>query len=183
MSRTVQGKDQGQWKTSSGAKELQLTTSMRDADVKAIRAGSRQSSPPTNHHDDFILHSNGYSFTHMVQIIIFLISPCGRTDKLFKAEIWGDDKQRQKLKGIAVQPAGAKNLTYRSPSWGAPGDQTIKVSQLNWTQQQADGGQICLELDSTTDINSFCMYDFKTCWINFFHESLACCPLYPSSIV
>ncbi|GIL64338.1 hypothetical protein Vafri_18309 [Volvox africanus] len=124
-----------------------------------------------------------YCFTVLVVNASDPTSPCGRTDKLFKAEIWGDDKQRQKLKGIAVQPAGAKTFTYRSPSWGAPGDQTIKVSQLNWTPQQAHGAQVCLELDSTTDIDSFCIYGLaKTCWINFFDESLACCPLYPSNV-
>ncbi|GIL50670.1 hypothetical protein Vafri_6794 [Volvox africanus] len=125
-----------------------------------------------------------FCFTVLVLNASDPTSPCGRTDKLFKAEIWGDDKQRQKLKGIAVQPAGAKNLTYRSPSWGAPGDQTIKVSQLNWTPQQADGGRICLELESNTDLDSFCLFKLgKTCWINFFDESLACCPLYPSTSI
>ncbi|GIL82129.1 hypothetical protein Vretifemale_11064 [Volvox reticuliferus] len=124
-----------------------------------------------------------YCFTVLVVNASDPTSPCGSTNKLFKAEIWGDDTQRKKLKGIAVQPAGAKNFTYRSPSWGAPGDQTIKVSQLNWTPQQAHGAQICLELDSTTNMDSFCVYgQIQTCWINFFDESLACCPLYPANV-
>ncbi|GIL67820.1 hypothetical protein Vafri_21084 [Volvox africanus] len=124
-----------------------------------------------------------YCFTVQILNATDPTSPCGRTDKLYKAEIWGDDKQRQKLKGIAIQPVGAKNFTYRSPSWGGPGDQTIKVSQLNWTPQQAKGSKICLELDSTTDLDSFCLFGLKTCWINFFDESLACCPLYPSTAI
>ncbi len=51
-----------------------------------------------------------------------------------------------------------------APSWGAVGDQTLKVT-LGWTKAQAAGGQICLELLNTITLDEFCMGTASdTCW-------------------
>ncbi|GIL44829.1 hypothetical protein Vafri_2287 [Volvox africanus] len=110
---------------------------------------------------------------------------CANTTVLLKAEIWGNDAplQRRKIIALAFQEAGSDTLKYISPSWGATGDQTLKVSPLNWSAEKADGAKICLELSNATDLETFCNHGDKTCWINLFSPTKECCPVFPASVL
>ncbi|GFR50604.1 hypothetical protein Agub_g12688, partial [Astrephomene gubernaculifera] len=109
-------------------------------------------------------------------------STCGKTTTLAKAEIWANDNLRRKIAGIGLKPAGSATMRYISASWGAVGENTLKATPLNWSKAQANGGQICLELENNTSPAEFCNTGSDdTCWINLFDTSKSCCPLYSST--
>lgn len=91
---------------------------------------------------------------------------CGITDTLLKAEVWGNDIliQRRKILGIFVTPGNSNVTRLISPSWGSAGEQTLKISPLNWTPEQANGGRICLELNDPSSLPGFCNGGVNTCW-------------------
>ncbi|KXZ48449.1 hypothetical protein GPECTOR_28phG5a [Gonium pectorale] len=111
-------------------------------------------------------------------------SPCGKTDNLLKAEIYADDQQRRKIVAIGIQAAGETSLTFKSPVWGSDGEQTLKATPLNWSKAQANGGKVCMELDNSTTLDSFCLGGSSkdTCFMNLFDDTKDCCPLYSSSL-
>nr|ABA41404.1 pherophorin-C6 protein precursor [Chlamydomonas reinhardtii] len=110
-------------------------------------------------------------------------SACGKTSTVNKAEFFADDTKRRQIKSIGIKPAGAAGYKWVAPSWGAVGDQTLKVT-LGWSTAQAAGGRICLELYNTTSLDDFCMgAAMDTCWLNLFDTTRNCCPLYTSSLV
>ena len=91
-------------------------------------------------------------------------SACGKTSTVNKAEFFADDTKRRQIKSIGIKPAGAAGYKWVAPSWGAVGDQTLKVT-LGWSTAQAAGGRICLELYNTTSLDDFCMgAAMDTCW-------------------
>ncbi|GLI64961.1 hypothetical protein VaNZ11_008368, partial [Volvox africanus] len=110
---------------------------------------------------------------------------CANTTVLLKAELWGNDAplQRRKILALAFQEGNSNTLKYISPSWGANGDQTLKVSPLNWTTEEADGAKICLELSNATNLETFCNHGDKTCWINLFSPTKECCPVFAASLL
>ncbi|GIL69804.1 hypothetical protein Vretifemale_614, partial [Volvox reticuliferus] len=108
---------------------------------------------------------------------------CGKTTSLLKGEVWGNEDLRRQIEGIGVQPAGADKLSFRSPSWGPVGDQTLKVTPLNWSLAQAKNATICLELTKGTDLGDFCNFGMNTCWINLFDPNIKCCPLFAATLV
>lgn len=74
----------------------------------------------------------------------------------------------------------AGNTTVIAASWSAKGDATIKATSLNWSLQQADGGEVCLDLDDDITLADFCLSDYNGCYLNVFDVSRKCCPLYAS---
>ena len=93
-------------------------------------------------------------------------SNCGKTTNMLKAEIWADDAQRRKVVAIGVQPGDSPTMKFLSTTWGAMGEQTVKATPLNWNKAQMEGGKICLELDNSTTLDSFCETGgiYNTCW-------------------
>ncbi|GLI64960.1 hypothetical protein VaNZ11_008366, partial [Volvox africanus] len=110
-------------------------------------------------------------------------SPCGSTSGLMKAEIWANETQRYKVIAVGVQPGDSDTLSFRAATWGAKGEQTLRVTPLNWNPAQAKGGKICLEVDGSTSLTTLCNGVLNTCWINFFSHTKKCCPLYAVSFV
>ncbi|GIM00871.1 hypothetical protein Vretimale_5766 [Volvox reticuliferus] len=108
-------------------------------------------------------------------------SSCGSTTTLLKAEIWANETQRHKVIAVGVQPGNSDTLSFRAVTWGAKGEQTLKVTPLNWNTTQAKGGKICLEVDDSTTLTTLCNGVLNTCWINFFSPTKKCCPLYAAS--
>ncbi|GIL85455.1 hypothetical protein Vretifemale_13966 [Volvox reticuliferus] len=108
---------------------------------------------------------------------------CNNSTSLSKVEIWADDSQRNAVKGIGVQPSNSPTMKFMTPSWGAPGTQTLVANQLDWTLEQADGGKICIELKKRTDLKSFCCNMMTpACWINLFDPTGTCCPVFQASL-
>ncbi|GIL76534.1 hypothetical protein Vretifemale_6199 [Volvox reticuliferus] len=107
---------------------------------------------------------------------------CGMTTNLLKLEFWADDQQRRKVSAIGLQAAGDKTMTWIAPTWASSGSNTLKVTPVNWSLNQATGGRICLEMDKSTNMHTFCKgSNDGTCWAGFFDDSKNCCPLYLSS--
>ncbi|GIL79864.1 hypothetical protein Vretifemale_9033 [Volvox reticuliferus] len=124
-----------------------------------------------------------YCFTVFVSTPFDPDSPCGRTTNLLKAEIYADDAQRRKVKNILVRPNGANSSRLMSTSWASPGEQTLKVTPLNWNREQAHGASICLVVDNAADIGSFCNAPGSdTCTIIFFDDTKDCCPKFDASV-
>ncbi|EFJ49179.1 extracellular matrix glycoprotein pherophorin I [Volvox carteri f. nagariensis] len=130
-------------------------------------------------------NSTLYCFTLQVVAPLNPNGLCGNTTTLLKAELWGNDipTQRRKILALAFKAAGASSpLRYLSPSWGSAGEQTLKVSGLNWDASQADGAKICMELSNDTNLKTFCNTGQDTCWINLFSPDKQCCPLFAASL-
>ncbi|GIL61862.1 hypothetical protein Vafri_16251 [Volvox africanus] len=108
-------------------------------------------------------------------------SKCGRSEYMSKAEFWANDNLRRNVRGIGIQPSDASSMTFISPAWGALGEQTLKAPNLKWSRSQVDGGKVCLELDKSTDLSSFCMTGTNTCWLNVFNLDKDCCPVYAAA--
>ncbi|GLI65678.1 hypothetical protein VaNZ11_009285, partial [Volvox africanus] len=130
------------------------------------------------------------NFTKLFCFGISVVTPtnpkagCGRTTTLRNAEFFASDSQRARVKGVGLRPAGAASLSYFSEVWGPVGDQTLKTPVMNWNLTQADGGQICLEVEYITDLNTFCVSGKRnTCWISLFDESKNCCPTFSATAI
>ncbi|KXZ51121.1 hypothetical protein GPECTOR_14phG2b [Gonium pectorale] len=122
-----------------------------------------------------------YCFTLAVVVPIRTNAVCADTTSLLKVEFYADDNQRRRITGIGLQPAGSPAMKFISTSWGSIGEQTLKATPLNWSKAQADGATICLELDNSTTLSSFCYTNSNTCWANLFDDTKNCCPLYSAS--
>ncbi|GIL52708.1 hypothetical protein Vafri_8516 [Volvox africanus] len=110
-------------------------------------------------------------------------SVCGRTTNLLKAEIYADDAQRRKVKNIMVRHNGANSSRMLATSWAPPGEQTLKVTPLNWNLEQAHGASICLVMEGSADIGQFCnTAGSETCKIIFFDDAKNCCPMFDASV-
>ncbi len=81
---------------------------------------------------------------------------------LAKADFYANEKRRRTVVAIGLQAAGANPMRFISPSWGDQGENTLKITRINWDMRQAAGGKICLEL--TTELADFCMDGDSTCW-------------------
>ncbi|GLI68024.1 hypothetical protein VaNZ11_012342 [Volvox africanus] len=121
-----------------------------------------------------------YCFQLYVRTPVYPESACGRTTNLLKAEIYANDAQRRKIKNILVMPNGANSSRVLATSWASPGEQTLKVTPLNWNLEQANGASICLVMDGSADILQFC--NIGTCKIIFFDDTKNCCPLFEASV-
>ncbi|GLC33316.1 hypothetical protein PLESTM_000048000 [Pleodorina starrii] len=111
--------------------------------------------------------------------------PCGRSQVLLKMEMWADEALRRSVQGIGVRPADVEDMAFLSPVWGPVGSQTLKATPLRWSKAQAEGGQVCIELDNNTSLGSFCMSENQedTCWLNLFDETQNCCPVFAASVL
>ncbi|GIL61851.1 hypothetical protein Vafri_16251, partial [Volvox africanus] len=109
---------------------------------------------------------------------------CGRSTILRNVEFYAEDSQRPRVKGVGLKPAGAASMSFYSEIWGPVGDQTLKTPVLNWNITQANGGQVCLEVEYITDLNTFCVSERRnSCWLSLFDESKNCCPTYSATAI
>ncbi|KAG2428450.1 hypothetical protein HXX76_011570 [Chlamydomonas incerta] len=120
---------------------------------------------------------------------------CANTSSLFKVEFWADDAKRRAITGIGLRPGNVPPTTplrYISATWGAVGEDTLKATPLNWSNDQAGGALICLELDNavTPSLADFCVSSNAsggdstgsgTCWLNIFDATKKCCPLFTAA--
>ncbi|EFJ47810.1 hypothetical protein VOLCADRAFT_91798 [Volvox carteri f. nagariensis] len=81
------------------------------------------------------------------------VPSCGPTGVLDKVEVYADEKRRRNITGIRVTPSGGPTR-WLSPSWGANGTNTLKVTPLSWNTTRAVGSSVCLEL--TVPLYTFC---------------------------
>jgi hypothetical protein len=108
-------------------------------------------------------------------------STCGATTSLLKVEFYADDTKRRSISGFSLKTAGATTYKNISATWGAVGEKTVKATPLNWSKEQADGAQICMEIVGQLD--DFCLGAPGLCWANLFDVSKKCCPLYSASVL
>ncbi|EFJ45176.1 extracellular matrix glycoprotein pherophorin-V22 [Volvox carteri f. nagariensis] len=108
---------------------------------------------------------------------------CANFTTLHKIEFWANETLRRHLKYIGVRPGDARDMTFRSPSWGPTGSNTAKATSLDWTFQQAYGAEICLELQSNILLNEFCQGPrFNYCYLAILDMASKCCPIYAVAI-
>ncbi|GIM11991.1 hypothetical protein Vretimale_15423, partial [Volvox reticuliferus] len=100
---------------------------------------------------------------------------------LNKAEFWADEAQRRKVVGFRVTPRGGPQR-YVAVSWGAKGDNTVKATQLNWGLDQAEDGEICLELLKDVALGDFCLGGENGCFVGLFNDRRDCCPTYAATV-
>ncbi|EFJ49422.1 extracellular matrix glycoprotein pherophorin-V36 [Volvox carteri f. nagariensis] len=123
-----------------------------------------------------------YCFQLAVREPAYPQGKCGKTTSVLKAEILADDARRRKIRAIGLLPADAVSMRWISTSWATSGEDTLKVTPLNWSKDQADGAKICLELSSDYDIGSFCKTPSNgSCNIILFDDSKDCCPMFEAS--
>ncbi len=67
------------------------------------------------------------------------------------------------MEGISLKPAGGI-VSWRSPTWGAVGEETLKTPNVNWSVPQATGAEVCIELLKSTKIEEFCNMGVPMCW-------------------
>ncbi|GLI60765.1 hypothetical protein VaNZ11_002996 [Volvox africanus] len=122
--------------------------------------------------------SKQYCFTFTT--ITPLSGPCANTN-FAKVEFWANDTApvRRGLKGFYVRSAKQTAFTFLFPTWSGSGDETVRATGLDWNQQQANGAEICMELDNSVSLDAFCLGPYsKGCYVNIFDKSKNCCPLY-----
>ncbi|GIM11472.1 hypothetical protein Vretimale_14967, partial [Volvox reticuliferus] len=126
------------------------------------------------------------NYTKLYCFSIAVVTPtnpnvgCGRSKILRNVEFFANDSQRPRVKGVGLKPAGAASMTFFSEIWGPVGDQTLKTPVVNWNTTQANGAQVCLEVEYLTDLNTF-FNGSNTCWISLFDESKNCCPTFATT--
>ncbi|EFJ43965.1 hypothetical protein VOLCADRAFT_95799 [Volvox carteri f. nagariensis] len=114
---------------------------------------SRPSVPPSPlhyFHTDFTPSycSNSARFLYVVIPVCrdSCLNPCTST-YLLKAEIWADDTKRRAVRGTRTTKYRGDPV-WGSPSWMAFGENTLKITPLNWTMSEAVGGEICIEISN-----------------------------------
>ncbi|KAG2425517.1 hypothetical protein HXX76_013726 [Chlamydomonas incerta] len=105
---------------------------------------------------------------------------CASATTMKKAEFYFDYSMRWKLTGITIKYANGKTST-RSQSWGPVGDNTLKVSDLNWKTGDVASlkPKICFKFKSGTSLLDFSM-DSSYVWASLFNPDQSCCPTFPA---
>ncbi|EFJ45175.1 hypothetical protein VOLCADRAFT_94615 [Volvox carteri f. nagariensis] len=118
-----------------------------------------------------------FTFTSLSSVIDG--ARCGNATILQKVDFWANEELRRSFVGFGVRPSNSGSLVFRSPSWGPPGSNIVKATQLRWTLQQAAGAEICLELLNSVSLLDFCISPYTgACYLSIFDPSGACCPVY-----
>ncbi|GLI65227.1 hypothetical protein VaNZ11_008711, partial [Volvox africanus] len=105
-------------------------------------------------------------------------------DTIAKLEWYADDNVRSYVKGFVLYPAVGP-VKKVSPSWGAVGANTLKVS-LNWTNEQANGGLVCVAIRQPYTMDNVCMDPpSNQCYVSIFNRddnnnNDYCCPTFRS---
>ncbi len=98
-----------------------------------------------------------YCFSTYVVTAPTTYRECGNTTNFLKAEIWiNETLYRRSIGNIYLYPSIGANAT-RAPSWGKPGEGTLKATPINWSPAQADGGKICFDVKAGLDIYDVCL--------------------------
>ncbi|EFJ44688.1 hypothetical protein VOLCADRAFT_106282 [Volvox carteri f. nagariensis] len=166
-----------------------LACAAQKVDYPKCKCVTRQRATPFAAIPIIMTYPGRKNYTVLQCFKIFAVAPyspnsdCGRTTTLRSVEFWANDDQRGRVKAIGLRAAGATEMTFVSELWGPVGDDTLKTPAFNWNMTQANGGEICLELEYITDLSRFCVYGDETCWLALFDESKDCCPLYSASVL
>ncbi|KAG2440621.1 hypothetical protein HYH02_010200 [Chlamydomonas schloesseri] len=106
---------------------------------------------------------------------------CTSATIMKKAEFWFDYSMRWKLTAITIRYSNGKTST-RSQSWGRLGDNTLKVSDLNWKTGDVASlkPKICFTFKSGTSLADFSMDDNGYVWASLFNPDQKCCPTFPA---
>ncbi|GFR50004.1 hypothetical protein Agub_g12144 [Astrephomene gubernaculifera] len=104
---------------------------------------------------------------------------CGQQTVMKKAEFYFDQTKRFQLVSINVRYNNGTSFG-RSQSWGPTGDNTLKVSDLNWSAADVAAlePEICFELKKTTTLEQFSMDPQGYIWASLFDPNQNCCPTY-----
>ncbi|GIL56731.1 hypothetical protein Vafri_12042 [Volvox africanus] len=103
-------------------------------------------------------------------------------DTIAKLEWYADDSVRSYVKGFMLYPAVGPSKKV-SPSWGALGASTLKVS-LNWTNEQANGGLVCVAVRQPYSMDDVCVDPpAQQCYVSIFNRDDSnnndyCCPTF-----
>ncbi|EFJ40053.1 extracellular matrix glycoprotein pherophorin-V3 [Volvox carteri f. nagariensis] len=100
------------------------------------------------------------------------------SDALAKIEWSAEDTLRSAVRGFTVYPAGGPMKTI-ADSWGATGTDTLKVT-LNWTEEQANGGVVCVAIQNHITMSNLCKTGYGQCYVSIYnsYKSGSCCPTY-----
>ncbi|GIL56727.1 hypothetical protein Vafri_12042 [Volvox africanus] len=100
-------------------------------------------------------------------------------DKLAKIEWYANEALRSAVKGYTIYPAGATSGKKVSPSWGAAGTSTLKVT-LNWTDAEANGGLVCVAVQKPYTMADLCKGAPGQCYASLFNRDNSdyCCPIF-----
>ncbi|GIL81005.1 hypothetical protein Vretimale_9306 [Volvox reticuliferus] len=123
--------------------------------------------------------STQYCFTFTS--ITPLSGPCASVNIFAKVEFWANDTAplRRSLKGFYVRSSSETAYTFLAATWSSFGDQTVRATGLDWNKQEANGAEVCMELDNSVSLDTFCLGPYsKGCYVNIFDKSKNCCPLY-----
>nr|ABA41403.1 pherophorin-C5 protein precursor [Chlamydomonas reinhardtii] len=106
---------------------------------------------------------------------------CASATIMKKAEFYFDYNMRWKLTGITIRYNNGRTAT-RSQSWGPVGDNTLKVSDLNWKTGDVASlkPKICFKFKSGTTLADFSMDPDGYVWGSLFNPDQSCCPTFPA---
>ncbi|EFJ45152.1 extracellular matrix glycoprotein pherophorin-V23 [Volvox carteri f. nagariensis] len=98
--------------------------------------------------------------------------PCADAASVTKVEFWVNDTMRRNINGFAVKSSSDATYTYIYPTWAPRGDNVVRATPLNWSLQQANGAEVCMDLDNDTTPDEFCLGPWsRTCHLSIFDDS------------
>ncbi|GIL76958.1 hypothetical protein Vretimale_8588 [Volvox reticuliferus] len=99
-------------------------------------------------------------------------------DKLAKIEWYADESLKSMVKGYTITPFGGPSKKV-SPSWGASGVSTLKVT-LNWNDTEANGGLVCVAIMKAVNMETLCKGAPGQCYASVFNRDNSdyCCPIF-----
>ncbi|KAG2488687.1 hypothetical protein HYH03_012688 [Edaphochlamys debaryana] len=105
-------------------------------------------------------------------------------DTIDKIEFWFDYKLRYDLDYITIETttAGVKTITPKAAIWGVPKENTLKVSQLGWSEADVEekDPQICFTLKRGASFDDLALG--ANVWSSVFDPEQVCCPTYFGSV-